>query len=143
MRRRTQVKKIETHCDTIPIFVHHHHAQEHTKREEEQSINVVLNGITDGHAECKQENLTSGIESGSKNDITDRPSVFECTENEDELGDNVYRDTYKWPKDVDDVKCNGGLVGEAKELLKGGNGDEEGTTEDEDTGNAEELFAGH
>ena len=102
----------------------------------------MLNGIADGHAECKQEHLTSGKESGSKDDITDRPSVFECTENEDELGDNVYRNADEWPEDVYDVKCNGGGVGEAKELLEGGNGDEEGCTEDEETGDAEELFAG-
>lgn len=76
------VRRAVTHGDTIPVFVHHHDAQEHAKSEEEQPVDVVLDSVTDRNTEGEQHDLGDGEERSSEDDITDGPSVIECAEYE-------------------------------------------------------------
>jgi len=133
------IEEKKTYGDTVPIFIDHHHAQQHTKREEEQPIDVVFYRIAYRNAECEQENLTSCVEGRAKDDITDWPSILESTEYEDELRDDVHRDADERPKHVYDVQCYRRRVGKAEELLESGDSDEEGSTEDNEARYAEEL----
>jgi len=133
------VEEKKTYGDTVPIFINHHHAQQYAKRKEEQPIDVVFNRIAYRNAKREQENLTSCVEGRAKDDITDRPPILEGTEDEDELGDDVNGDADERPEHVYDVQCNRRRVGEAEELLESGNSDEEGSTEDNEARDAEEL----
>lgn len=82
-------RRVRTYSYTIPVFVDHHHTQEHTEGEEEQPIDVVLDGVADRHAESEQENLGDGEESSAKNNVTDGPSVVEGAEDKNKLRDNI------------------------------------------------------
>lgn len=61
----------------------------------------MLNGIANRHTECEQQDLTSSIKYGAKDNITNWPSVFQCTEDKDKLGDDVDGDADKRPENVD------------------------------------------
>jgi len=61
----------------------------------------MLNRIADRHTKCKQQDLTSSIKCCAKDNITNWPSVFQCTEDKDKLGDDVDRDADKRPENVD------------------------------------------
>lgn len=50
--------KSKTYSDTVPVLVHHHHAQKHAESEEEKTVDVVLDSIAYRHAEGEQENLS-------------------------------------------------------------------------------------
>ena len=91
------------------------------------------------NAEREQQNLTPCIESCAKDDIADRPPILECTEDQNQLRDDVNWDADERPKHVYDVQCDRIRVGEAEDLLKGGDSDEEGSTEDNEARDAEEL----
>ena len=111
-RKRRNVRKEtkpgrKTYRNTIPIFINHHDAQQYTEREEKQSIDVMLNCIANCHTERKQQDLTSSIKCCTEDDITDWPSVFKSTEDQDKLGDDVYRDADERPDDVDYEESNG------------------------------------
>jgi hypothetical protein len=75
--------------------------------------------------------LTSSIECCTEDDITYWPSVFESTEDENELRDDVDGDTDERPEDVDYEESDGFGVGESEELFEGGYGDKKGGTENE------------
>jgi hypothetical protein len=90
--------------DRVPVLVDHHDTEEHAESEEEEAVNVVLDSIADCHAEGEEDNLGDSEEGGTEEDITNRPSVVECTGHKDELGDDVYDDTNGWPDKVDDPK---------------------------------------
>ena len=89
----------------------------------------MLNRIANRHTECKQQHLSSSIKCCTKYDITDWPSIFKSTKNEDELRDDIDRDTAKRPDDVDNEESDGLGVWESEELFEGGDGDEKGGTE--------------
>lgn len=93
--------------DRVPVLVDHHDTEEHAESEEEETIDVVLDSIANGHAEGEEDDLGDSEEGGTKEDITNRPPVVECTGHKDELGDDVYDDTNGWPDKVDDPKSDG------------------------------------
>jgi len=45
----------------------------------------VLDSITDGDAECEEEDLSDREERSAKDDVANRPPVVEGTEDKDEL----------------------------------------------------------
>ena len=92
--------------DRVPVLVDHHDTEEHAESEEEETVDVVLDSIADGHAEGEEYNLGDSEEGGTKEDITNRPPVVECTSHKDELGDDIYDDTNGWPDKVDDPKSD-------------------------------------
>jgi hypothetical protein len=67
----------------------------------------MLDRIANCHAERKQQDLASSVKCCTKDDITDWPSVLQSTEDEDELGDDVYGDADERPEDVDYEKSDG------------------------------------
>lgn len=84
--------------------------------------------VTNCHTERKQQHLTSSIKRCTKDDITYWPSIFECAEDEDELGDDVDGDTNQRPDYVDYEESDGFGVWESEKLLECGYGDEEWDT---------------
>ena len=71
--------------NTIPVFVNHHHTEQHAKCEEEQAVDVVFDSVTYCGAEGEKNDLGNCEERRAENDITDGPPVFEGTEYQDEL----------------------------------------------------------
>lgn len=51
-------------------LVDHHYTQKHTKHEEEQSVDVVLNGVADGDREGEENDGTNGEEPNSEEDVS-------------------------------------------------------------------------
>ena len=88
----------------------------------------MLNRIANRHTECKQQHLSSSIKCCTKDDITDWPSIFKSTKTEDELWDDIDRDTDERP-DIDNKESDGFGVWGTEELFEGGDGDEKGGTE--------------
>ena len=139
-----QKKKINneektTHSDIIPILIHHHHAQQHTQRKKEQPINIMLDRITDRHAEREQQHLPPRIKDTAKDDIANGPPVLERAEDEDELRDDVDDGAHERPQNVDDPEANWLGKAEASEALEGGDRNEEADTEDNEAGYPKEL----
>ncbi len=90
----------------------------------------MLDSIANRHAEREQEDLGDGEESSTENDVTNRPSVIEGTEYEDELRHNVDDDADERPKDVDYPKSYRVAKFEAGELFECGDGDEKWDAKD-------------
>jgi len=90
-------KDVRTYGNTIPVFVNHHHAQEHTKGEEEQSIDIVLDGVANCDAESEEKNLGDSKEGRSKNDVTEGPAIIKSTEDKNELRHNINHSTDERP----------------------------------------------
>ncbi len=94
-------KRIRTHRDTVPILVDHHDTKKHGQSEEEQPVNVVLDGLAYPRAEGEQEDLGEREESGPKNNIANGPSVFQRTKDKDQLRDDVDDYASQRPENVD------------------------------------------
>lgn len=94
----------------------------------------MLDSITYRNAERKQEDLRNNEERSSKDDVTDRPSVIKCAEDEDKLGNDVDCCADDWPEDVHDPEGDGFHVVEAGEAFECGNCDEETQSKDDKTG---------
>lgn len=75
--------------------------------------------------------LSDGEERCTKDDVTNRPSVLECPEDKDQLGDDVDDCADEGPEDVDNPKAERVVVFEASELLEGGDRNEESDTPNE------------
>jgi hypothetical protein len=99
----------------------------------------MLDRITYSSRERKQQDLGDSEECCSKHDITNRPSIIESAEHENELGYYVYDDADEGPEDVDYPEADGFGVGEGSEALECGDGDEECYAEDGETGEAQDL----
>ena len=128
-----------TYSNTVPVFVDHHDAQEHAKREEKEAVDVMLDGVADRDAEGEQDHLSNSEKGGSEYDISDRPTVFERPKDEDELGDNVNHSADQRPQDVDDPQGDGLRVAEPDILFEGCNGEEETGTKHDQAGDPQEL----
>jgi len=96
----------------------------------------MFNSIANRHAEGEKEDLSDGEESSAENNVTDRPSVIEGTEHEDELRDDVDDNADDRPEEVDYPKSYGLIKFEAGELFECGDGDEERDAKDNKTGNS-------
>lgn len=118
-----------SHRDAIPVFVHHHNAQEHTKREEEESVDVMLDSIANGDTESEQDDLRDGKECGAENDVSNRPSVLKCAEDENQLRDDVDDCADKRPQDINYPQSDRFCVFETSEVLESCDGDEKTYTE--------------
>ena len=75
--------------DTIPVFVYHHHAQKHAQREEEEAIDVMLDGVANGRTEGEHDDLCDGEERCAEQDVSYWPTILKGPENEDKLGDDI------------------------------------------------------
>lgn len=117
-----------TYSDAVPVFVDHHDAEQHAEREEKEAIDVVFDGVADGDAEREQDHLSDGEKRGSEHDISNRPTVFKRSEDEDKLGNDVNDGADQRPQDVDDPQGDGVRVAEYGILLEGGDSEEERDT---------------
>jgi hypothetical protein len=86
-----------THGDGVPVLVHHHDGEEHAQGEEEEAVDVVLDGVADRDAKGKQKDLRRCKEQNTEDDAADGPAVVKRAEDEHELRDNVDGDTEEWP----------------------------------------------
>ena len=100
----------------------------------------MLDCVTYRNTEREEKDLSSSVESGSKDDIANGPPVFERSKDKDELWDDVDRDADQGPQDVNDIERDRRFVGKTKELFEGGNGDEERCPKDKQTRDAKKLF---
>ena len=89
----------------------------------------MFNCIANRRTEREQQHLTSSIKCCTKDDVTYGPSVFKCTEDKDELGDDIDGDTDERPNNIDYEQSHRFGVWESEELFEGSDGDEEGDTE--------------
>ena len=117
-----------TYSDAVPVFVDHHDAQEHAKREEKEAIDVVFDGIADRDAESEQDDLSNCEKRGPKHNISDRPTVFKRSEYEDKLRDDVDHSADQGPQDIDDPQGNGFGKAESDIFFEGGDGEEKPDT---------------
>lgn len=90
----------------------------------------MLNGIAYRRAEGKQEDLCNREESRPKDDITDRPSIFQRTEHQYQLRDDVDDCANQGPDDVDDPKSKRLGILESRKALERRDGDEKRDPED-------------
>lgn len=70
---------------TVPILVHHHDSEEHAQCEEENTINVVRDGVTNGDAESQENDASDNVEANTEENVSNNPTVIECPDYEDEL----------------------------------------------------------
>lgn len=92
----------------------------------------MFDGIANRYAEGEEQDLSTSIESCAEDDVADGPPVLEGAEDQDELRDDVDWNADERPDDVDDEERDGFGIVEPKELLEGGDGDEERYSEDEE-----------
>jgi len=64
-KRGGREEKLETD------LVDHHHTQKHAQHEEEESVDVVLNGVADGDRESEENDGTDREEPNSEEDVSD------------------------------------------------------------------------
>ena len=114
-----------THSDAVPILVDHHHAEKHAKSEEEEPIDVMLDGVADCDRKGEEDDLRNGEERSTEDNVANRPAVLEGSEDEDELRYNVDNAADKWPKDVDYPETDWLCIVEACNLLERRNCDKE------------------
>jgi len=100
----------------------------------------MLDRITDRRAKREEQHLATPEERCAEYDVANGPPVVKGAEDEDELGYDVDGYADERPEEVDDEESDGFGVVEAEFLFEGGDGDEEGDGEYEETGYAEELW---
>ena len=83
--------------DTVPVFVDHHHAKEHAEREKEEAVDIVLDRVAYIDGKREQNDLCNREECGAEDDVANRPSVFQRTEDENELRDDIDDGTNQGP----------------------------------------------
>ena len=128
-----------TYGDAVPVFVDHHDAQEDAKREEKEAIDIVFDGVADRHAEGEQDHLSNCEKRGSEYDISDRPTVFECPEHEEQLRHDINHSAHQRPQDVNDPQGNRFSIAESSEPFEGSDSDEEAGTEYRQARDPQEL----
>ena len=91
----------------------------------------MLDGVAYGNREGEEDDLRHGEERSTKDNVANRPTVLESTEDEDELRDDVDDSADKRPKDVDDPQAD--RLGEVEpgNLLERGDRNEEGYAEND------------
>lgn len=125
--------------DAVPVLVDHHDREKHADGEEEEAIDVVLDGVADSYAEGEEDDLSNSKEGGAEDDVANRPAVIERAQDEDELQHNVNDDADSGPDEVDDIERDRVGVGEPGEGFEGGDGDEERDTEESQTAQPQQL----
>lgn len=71
-------------------LVDHHNCKKVTNGSKNETIHVVSDSFADGLAECINEDLTNNEEEDAKGNVAQGPSVLECSNNEQDLHDNIY-----------------------------------------------------
>ena len=69
----------------------------------------MLRAVADGIAKDVKDDLANDEEKDTKGDIAQRPSVIECTKNEQDLTRRIYEETYGVHNVRDDEDANGVL----------------------------------
>ncbi len=126
--------KRRTYGDGIPVLVHHHDTEEDTQLGKEQPINVVLDGITNGGTESKEDDHGDCPEGSSEDDVADGPAVLKRPENEDKLRDDVYRDAGEGPDDIYDPEGGGFGIGHASKAFECSDGEEKASGKHDEAG---------
>lgn len=114
--------------DRIPVLVHHHDGQEHAERAEESTVNVVLDRTADLLAKGVHQNETSDEEEQTEGDVSQWPSVIECSQHEQDLRDGVNEHASQWEDELNDPQSR--LLGRrhASNALEGSERDKEADT---------------
>jgi hypothetical protein len=73
----------------VANLVDHHDCKQVADGREEETIQVVLDLVADNVAEDIQDDLTDDEEENAEGDVTERPAVFQCSDNENDLADHV------------------------------------------------------
>lgn len=128
--------------DRVPVLVDHHDRQQHADGEEEQSVDIVLDRITNVDREPEQHHLRDREKRSSEHNVSDWPSVVEGADDEDELRHHVNGRAQARPNKVYDPQSDRLLVGESDKTLEGCDGEEEANTEQEQARQAKELRDG-
>lgn len=92
---------------TIPIFVHHHDGEQHAQCEEEDSVNVVRDGVADLDAESEEKNTADNVKRHAENDISNNPSIVQCPHYEHELRHSIDKSTNGGEEEVGDEETDG------------------------------------
>ena len=129
-----------TYRDTVPILIYHHDAEEHAEREEEQAVDIMLDGVAYRDAEREQEDLPNGEEGDAEHDVANGPAILERLKDEHELRDSVYDNADHGPNQVYDPQADWLRILEPCELLESGYRDEEAYAEYDEHAPSEELL---
>lgn len=78
----------------------------------------MLDGVAYGNREGEEDDLRHGEERSTKDNVANRPTVLESTEDEDELRHDVDNTANQWPEDVDYPEADWLRVVEASNLLE-------------------------
>jgi hypothetical protein len=73
----------------VTNLVDHHDCKQVADGCEEQTVQVMLDLVADDVAEDVQDDLTNDKEEDAKGDVTERPAVFQRSNNQDDLAHNV------------------------------------------------------
>jgi len=90
----------------------------------------MLDGIAYRRTKGEQEDLCNREERRPEDNITDRPSIFQRTEHQDQLRYDVDDCANQGPEDVDDPKSKRLGIFESYKALKRRDGDEKRDSED-------------
>lgn len=134
-----RVSKTRQYELTVPVLVNHHDGEQHAKSEEEDTVEVVGDGVADGCAEGEEQDAAYDVEADAEQEVADDPSVVEGADNQDKLGYNVDDDDDEGVHEVGDEESHRVLVVERSPSLEGARGDDEADTADKKTGEAQEL----
>jgi len=99
----------------------------------------VLDGVTYRRAKGEQENLCNRKKGSPEDDIADGPPVFQRTEDEDQLRDDVDDCASQRPENVYYPQAQRLGVLEPYKAFEGGDGDEEPDPKDREATNPQKL----
>ena len=90
----------------------------------------MFDGVTYCRAKGEQENLCDCEKGRPEDDIADGPSIFQRTEDQDQLRDDVDDCANQRPENVDDPKSEGFGILESHKAFEGRDGDEKRDAKD-------------
>jgi hypothetical protein len=99
-------------------LVDHHDCQQVADGGKEETVQVVLDLVADDVAEDIQDDLTDDKEEDAERDVTERPAVFQCSNNEYNLTDDVDEQEDGVYDICDDEDANGVLRVQSSPALK-------------------------
>lgn len=102
----------------ISYLVDHHDGQQIADCREEEAIEVVADPFTDSIAEDIQNHLSNNEEENTKGNITQRPTVFERPNNQQDLTAEVDEEHDRVYDVGDDEDADGVLVVQAGPILE-------------------------
>lgn len=98
-------------------------------------------GIADPQRKGEEKDNTDGVECNAKDDISNDPSIVECTNDEDELRDNVNDDANSREDQIGHKETDGVVVLERSDVAEGSNGDKKADASDDEGAQTKELMS--